>query len=78
MIGLYFAKRGRVLSEGLECDWQEEEAIYIYSSHLGLIRCPIIPHICMEEIQTIHDKSGNTNKICLPHEIQHGDNGGRK
>ncbi len=49
------------------------EKLYIFSSHLGLIRCltPIRVSAIMYS-QAFLDKHRNTTNVILPHELKHG------
>ena len=51
----------------------EREKLYIFSSHLGLIRCltPIRVSAIIYS-QAFLDKHGNTTNVILPHELKHG------
>ena len=52
---------------------QRREKIYIFSSHLGLIRC-LTPFRVSAIIysQAFLDKHRNTTNIILPHKLDHG------
>ena len=52
---------------------REREKLYIFSSHLGLIRCltPIRVSAIIYS-QAFLDKHRNTTNVILPHELKHG------
>ena len=56
-----------------EVQHREREKLYIFSSHLGLIRCltPIRVSAIIYS-QAFLDKHRNTTNVILPHELKHG------
>ena len=54
--------------------WREErEKLYIFSSHLGLIRCLTPVRVsAIIYFQAFLDKHRNTTNIILPHKLNHG------
>ncbi len=52
---------------------RERQKLYIFSSHLGLIRCltPIRVSAIIYS-QAFLDKHRNTTNVILPHELKHG------
>ncbi len=49
---------------------REREIHYIFSSHLGLIRCLTLARVSsMIVIETFIDESNNTLYVILPHEL---------
>ena len=55
------------------CQHCKREKLYIFSSHLGLIRC--LTHVRVSAIiyfQAFLDKHRNTTNIILPHKLNHG------
>ena len=51
----------------------EREKLYIFSSHLGLIRCLTSVRVsAIIYFQAFLDKHRNTTNIILPHKLNHG------
>ena len=51
----------------------EREKLYIFSSHLGLIRCLTPVRVsAIIYFQAFLDKHRNTTNIILPHKLNHG------
>ena len=52
---------------------REREKLYIFSSHLGLIRCLTPVRVsAIIYFQAFLDKHRNTTNIILPHKLNHG------
>ena len=63
----------RVVVYKREFKEREREKLYIFSSHLGLIRCltPVRVSAIIYS-QAFLDKHRNTTNIILPHKLNHG------